>query len=945
MSGMKKYFGLGLLALLTTAYLTSSCSRDDFSGSMLEAKKAAFDEAFRDVYGNPDPKHTWGFGDNGTTRAFTRGNEGETYPATHEYKDANDVVIAGANMNHNQWADPNEYFGGWLVPDALTEDQKLRVRMYFQANPNLQYQDPGYRHFFVQQVYTGGTSIPTTGNHESTVAADGHTGHAGMTLNQLTVGEAGSHINDFNGGTCSPSNVLDNGQSVNGGTTHSDQITLMVNVYDTSCFGYHETNGSDVQTSTNHNDKMALVSAAEIDAWAANNGYPGEAVADRWNRSFMGFDYELLPECDIVQDSYALLSQVPNINNCLYAWDGEKVMTLGEAQENTGTGATQREEFDLTPYFTENVSVQDATCIYENSKIICTFNNRYYTSIVFTQRKDADWTKYDKVVFEFEGTSPVPATLYFGNNNSAQISVGDTGVEVANPYKGVLNGSETFTITTGNLSEELAERLPLTLTIKKVTLVHEATTGGADNTVYYNPTYLLGDADNQKIAFYSRNTNMYGGIVREVSQDEMYTTQGDKTCVDLTFFQGLKTNGYHPITTDLKTWVKWQAACDGYYSDWIVTLTEAQRISENPTGPYDIVYVQRIIDGRIFCEDLGSADRTDIDYNDVVFDAFTYVKDAFRVPYSLDIDGNKVYDWGGKFRLTGLSTYEKTDINLLAAGGTIDITVAGEKVHKKMDIEKTVMANTYVEGASPKLSESNVAEKVPPYKFTVFESNYEDLSNIPIVVKVDDQVRELTAYIGDVPQKFCAPVGTPWVVERKAIEYGLPLFKDWVESAGDEPWYKIDETDWYKDGVAYKSYDNLYHIKFVSNAQVSNWGGTIGKFWGNMDLDYPAMFVDNENQITITLEKALDEGDQIAITGYRMEDYDTKGTLYIKMNGQTVAETQDYNNVNYYAKPNTFVFTVPYELKNSKSFQLSRDTDGAQIYITGITVIGGLGPQ
>ena len=936
MSGMKKVFGLGILALLTTAYLTSSCSRDDYSGSMLEAKKAAFDEAFRDVYGNPDPKHTWGFGDNGTTRAFTRGNEGETYPATHEYTDAYGTVIAGANMNHNQWADPNEYFGGWLVPDALTEDQKLRVRMYFQANPNLQYQDPQYRHFFVQQVYTGGTSAPTTGNHEATVSADGKS-HQGMTLNQLTVGEACSHINDFNAGTCTESDVLDNGQTVNGGTTHKDQITLMVNVYDTSCFGYHETSGSNVNPNNNHNDKMALVSAAEIDAWAANNGYPGEAVADRWNRSFMGFDYELLSESDIVQDTYARLDAVPNINNCQYAWDGEKVMTLGEAPETPEPQPA--EEVDITSTFASNPNeLQNVTCSYDdNGNIVCVFSGQYYNNITFAQ--NANWTSYDKLVIEFAEASPINATLTNRDGVNAEIKVGDTKVEIATP-------NYTYNGNGPCISNSGIGTTPLTLTIKSVKLVKEATTPEVDNTtVYYNPTYLLGDADEDKISFYSRNTNMYGGIVREVSQDEMYTTQDGKTCVDLTFFQGLVADGYHPITTDLKTWVKWQAACDGYYSDWIVTLTEAQRISENPTGPYDIVYVQRIIDGRIFCEDLGSADRTDIDYNDVVFDAFTYVTDAFRVTYTLDIDNNKVYDWEHKSRLTSLSTYEKTDINLLAAGGTIDITVAGEKVHKKMDIEKTVMANTYVEGASPKLSESNVAEKVPPYKFTVFDSNYEDLSNIPIVVKVDDQVQELTAYIGDVPQKFCAPVGTPWVVERKAIEYGLPLFKDWVESAGDEPWYKIDETDWYKDGVAYKSYDNLYHIKFVSNAQVSNWGGTIGKFWANKDLAYPAMFVDNENQITITLDKALDEGDQIAITGYRMEDYNAAGTLYIKMNGQVVAQTQDYNNVNYNAKPNTFVFTVPYELKNSKSFQLSRDTDGAQIYITGITVIGGLGPQ
>ena len=31
-------------------------------------------------------------------------------------------------MNHNEWGDPNTYFGGWIVPDPLTAGQKLRVQ-------------------------------------------------------------------------------------------------------------------------------------------------------------------------------------------------------------------------------------------------------------------------------------------------------------------------------------------------------------------------------------------------------------------------------------------------------------------------------------------------------------------------------------------------------------------------------------------------------------------------------------------------------------------------------------------------------------------------------------------------------------------------------------------------------------------------------------------------
>ena len=159
---MKKFFGIGLLALLATAYLTSSYSRDEFDGTLLEAKAEAFSNAFKEVYGDPDPQHTWGFGDNNSTRAFTRAF-------------SNYLNQEGANTNKNQWGDPN-YFN-LQIPPALTDGQKERVRKYFQTHKPLTYVDPHYTHFFIQQVYKGGTSPdnnPIMGNYttEKYVMAD-----------------------------------------------------------------------------------------------------------------------------------------------------------------------------------------------------------------------------------------------------------------------------------------------------------------------------------------------------------------------------------------------------------------------------------------------------------------------------------------------------------------------------------------------------------------------------------------------------------------------------------------------------------------------------------------------------------------------------------------------------------------------------------------------------
>ena len=230
-----------------------------------------YNEAFIKVFGKPSANQDWGFGKSASTRA----NSGETVPQTEAYH----------NMNHNEWADPDKEFGGYTVPDPLTEQQKAVVAAYFQSVPNLTYSDPQWRHFFVQQVYKGGKvdAGKVRNTTEGITAANG-TKYDSGNMNLLSVGRNNIHINDFNAGSCSTSNVLDNGQHV-GGSSHPDQITLMVNIDDTSCFGYHETGSS-----TQHNNKAALVSWQTIRDWANANGLNGDCLADNWNRSFLGFD-------------------------------------------------------------------------------------------------------------------------------------------------------------------------------------------------------------------------------------------------------------------------------------------------------------------------------------------------------------------------------------------------------------------------------------------------------------------------------------------------------------------------------------------------------------------------------------------------------------------------------------------------------------------------------
>ena len=191
---MKKYLMTGLVAVALSG-LFSSCSKDIETGEVNTGEiniLQTYENAFVTRFGQPAENQDWGFGEvvAGTRSGNTAGNY-VAYPATHVYKDANGNVIAGANMNHNQWGSSDLQsmpFGGWVVPDPLTTGQKLRVQKYFQANPNLSYQDPHYANFFIQQVYTGGTSAPETGNKEATVGADGQP-HADRTAGPPALAE------------------------------------------------------------------------------------------------------------------------------------------------------------------------------------------------------------------------------------------------------------------------------------------------------------------------------------------------------------------------------------------------------------------------------------------------------------------------------------------------------------------------------------------------------------------------------------------------------------------------------------------------------------------------------------------------------------------------------------------------------------------------------------
>ena len=623
---MKKYLFAGAAALMGVAFI--SCSHDFDDMSFAESVTNTYNEAFIEAFGHPAANQTWGFGEEALS---TRANPGtDVYPATHEYKDADGNVIAGANMNHNQWGSTDlqsNPFGGWVVPDPLTEGQKLRVQRYFQTHPYLGYEDPHFRHFFVQQVYKGGSDQQGV-SKENIVAADNST-YTSSNMNQLTVGVANSHINDFNAGTCSPSNVLNHE-----GKTQEDQITLMVNVYDTSCFGYHDSGSSNQSAdSPNHNDKMALASAAVIDAWAdslknATGETIGEAVVDKWNRSFMGFDlaikegaeaYDRDADGNINYATYNQAAESPQ-----FAFDGENIVQITTGEWETVTVGNQWSTWTETrPVYKEE-----------------------YKNIM-----GCGWLTTNQNFYVAKSKVTMPQTISMNRAQASNI----TTIQNAPVLKEVMVGNDFY-----------------------------------------------------------------------------------QSVINLPRIKQLVDEGYLPVKDkNLTEWVK-VGKSDAYYSDWIVTLTEAKRI------PDDIV--PEDYDIRVIAEDLSAgAEKSDFDFNDVVFDV------------KFDASNAKV--------------------KILAAGGTLPLCLGLNgtpneewEVHKLFKVDTNYMVNTNAQSKGLNGNNKDADKYVElPLAIGVADAA-EANSKINVYVKKNGEWVELTAQQGKAASKVAVGTDYDWCDEREDVD-------------------------------------------------------------------------------------------------------------------------------------------------------------------------------
>ena len=151
--------------------------------------------------------------------------------------------------------------------------------------------------------------------------------------------------------------------------------------------------------------------------------------------------------------------------------------------------------------------------------------------------------------------------------------------------------------------------------------------------------------------------------------------------------------------------------------------------------------------------------------------------------------------------------FYKCDIQLLAAGGTIPVQVAGVNVHQAFGVNDDVMVNTFKEGASNINSGAKHAEygtdiNKMPDKIVISNSalltGNINIINIPIVVRTNNTAVELTAVNSSqkttAPLKFMGPVGTPWAAERVKFGDAYPNFTNWVQNKNLTPWNNVNSS-------------------------------------------------------------------------------------------------------------------------------------------------------
>ena len=961
MSGIKKYCSLGLLALLTTAYLTSSCTDNDFSGSVIDAKKQAFSENFIAAYGNINPNQDWGFG-SAATRAFTRGMSNPTCPdISQPYSEAwvaEYLTTAKEPTSANVIDDyDNSYYQGGSV--TVTVNPVLPNFSNGTISNDIMYSGATLASGADIAFYND-TWYPLLTEYNSSLTQLEYNGQAWVDTHNAAIDKFMQLYNATvsYAGEDGISNWLN---ITSMGTKGAYTVTDGTWVYDeTYVLNFKITNTWEGYISVAANGQRTIV-VGDGGMWYINDKSQtigGDAKVIVANGGTINISKDLA--LTLVNQARLVVLPGGTITG-----EGDIIVTNGNA----------------AGYENYNGGVID---------IDGTFNNNF--------GKFYNYGKFDAAYYASGGSGEGEMTNGFYNHGVAVVGNGDERVcrnariynacqfyvkedmqvyilEETQGASFIVDGELRFNGGEDGTNDPTYVALAAGALVKCGTLWNQGatwfgpTSGGYAVLTTGQVVYLNWDQNNTPIQWGYFANNLYielkdgtndpagnGNHADNNNDEEHYPYRANYKVFQLLAVGNVTsitetTNDNDEQIPASTNFVKGVSGCTPGYKG---KPGSDPSTDPDPSGDETTTEIYLKEAGRIFCEDLGNVSNKDMDYNDLVFDAWIYAK------RTTDKDGNVT------------ETHYRTFIQPLAAGGTLQVYIGNlNEYHSLFGVGSNTMVNTYIPYYSQVREELCVNQETLPNEIEIkgeFDEYYVReggfcLKNIPIFVYFpsSNEATELTAIEGNAPQKYRATLGTKWAGERIEIGDAYTGFMNWVNNIVD-PWttgveqnlFTLDSSITYDPTTAhgytmaddgYVGTDGYTVTSSTNNGSSTTGGGSTtgeGTNNGGPDFGTPTGTMVYSSTTPTTLSNTginVDSDELVGLNAATIYVYGTgNGNVYV--NGVEATTVTDTNSAPMFSFTRGFGFTRSAETPVVKKCVLG-PANITQNYRNALSITGG----
>ncbi len=758
---MKKCFLTGA-ALLVLGGLFTGCSHDDIDySSVVDSKLKAFQDVFVDAYGTIDPNQTWGFTTNinsgdAAARAFALTRA--AMPAAPTFRDTNPIEKPSV---------PSTY------QNTVPQDAKYAKDYQNYQNGDVLYINTAYsslnnpQNFSDLTIYVDGTVTyagQTNQNGNGTVfcVTENSTLKLGAVSNNLTVYLAPGATLDLTKAYYEDWSTGQRTYVENGNGSFSFQnphaAILMsagstVKAYDLSLTGGAKmlNKGGSIeahnltldQNSTLWNDGALTVS----NTLTVTN--TSSAVYNAAGKTITAQKIDLINnDCLIYNDGTVTVTDDIVLHNSVAEFINNGTMTAASYSQAAG-GKTHNVG---TATFTGKTDLTNANSQWQNDgQWTCgSFDVDNYSAVNFNNCR-----------LTVNGNYHQNRGTFVLNSNASVVCQSFTWENTSDFY---LNSKSMVkcagTLLTRNYDQNYGFRGVGTdyAVIQASAIAHEG--NEQFRMSYYGNLYIdtpshfgqwYKDAPNtQQPAYYYENTVKFS-----------FTDDADKNVVA----------SAAPVTIPA-------SECSPGYGSITIPVDQSETTEEMitvVTTKEHYKTTQLIEQGRVFCEDLGQISTNDFDFNDVVFDAYVY-RTATSTRTLVREDGVTTID-----KIEEDTPTYHTTIVLLAAGGTLQLSLAGMEVHNVLGGNPTsTIINTITSGDE---AYNNVYFTNDPIVLGT-DFTYTNIADIPIrVLYGNGETLELTAASGWAPHKILVPIGTKWCKERVDIATAYTDFHNYVSSS------------------------------------------------------------------------------------------------------------------------------------------------------------------